>query len=213
MLNQKSYWDREWRSQEMSEYQTYLGSHIRSHPWFLEEFRKNEIKHVCDAACGFGAYSAMLCANGFRVSGFDLSSVAVDLTKQLLIKNRLPFSSFVESDICAIDFPNDMFDATVAHAVLDHLPAKNAAIALCELMRITKPNGFIYLSFDPLEQEDISEPHDILEDGGFLYTSGEREGLLFRYYSSADILRLLKPCRIQQWRSNRRGERGVLLQK
>ena len=213
MLNHKSYWDKEWRSQEIDEYQSYLESHMHSHPWFLEAFRKYEIKYVCDAACGFGAYSAMLSSNGFQVSGFDLSSVAVDLTKQLLRKNRLQFSNFIASDICAIEFPDDCFDATVAHAVLDHLSAKDASIALCELMRITKPNGLVYLSFDPLEQEDLSEPHDILEDGSFLYTRGEREGLLFRYNSSADILRQLMPYRMLQWRCNKRGEREFLLQK
>ena len=211
MLNQRRYWDKEWRSQEIEEYQSYLGSHIRSHPWFLETFRENEIKYVCDAACGFGAYSAMLSANGFQVSGFDLSSAAVDLTKQLLNNNRLLFFNYVVSDICKIDFPNDSFDATVAHAVLDHLPMQSATVALAELIRITKPNGLLFLSFDQLEQDDLDEPHTILPDGSFLYTGEHRDGLLFRYCSATEIQGLLKPYLVLQWRCNRRGEREVLI--
>lgn len=213
MANSSNYWDQEWNSQTIDAYQRYLEGHMRAHPWFLEAFTKNEVKHVCDAACGFGAYGAMLAANGFQVSGFDVSSSAVNLTKQLFTNNNICFSNYIVSDICAIDFAHDFFDATVAHAVLDHLTESNAERALCELVRITKPGGLVYISFDPLEQDDISEPHDVLEDGSFLYLDGERNGLLFRHCSARSINSMLKPYQILQWRINKRGERELLLQK
>lgn len=213
MSSPASYWDKEWRTQTAGEYQPYLEGHMRAYPWFLEAFREKEVKHVCDAACGFGAYGAMLAANGFQVSGFDISSNAVELTTQLFTNNNLRFSDYVVSDICAIDFAHGFFDATVAHAVLDHLTKSDAERALSELMRITKPGGLVFISFDPLEQDDISEPHDVLEDGSFLYRDGARSGLLFRYYAAQSIKNILQPYQIFQWRINKRGEREILLQR
>lgn len=213
MPSRTNYWDQEWNSQTIEAYQRYLEGHMRAHPWFLEEFCSKGVAYVCDAACGFGAYGAMLAANGFQVSGFDVSSAAVDLTKRLFTNNHLHYSNYIVSDICAIEFPNASFDATVAHAVLDHLTEFDAERALSELMRITKPGGLVYVSFDPLEVEDISEPHDTLEDGSFLYHGGSRNGLLFRYCTARDINVMIKPYKILHWRTNRRGERELLLQR
>ena len=197
----------------MDTYQTYLEGHTCAKPWFIDVFQEYGVSHVCDAACGFGAYAAMLSANGYRVSGFDFAQTAVELTQLLLSQNALPYETFRVCDICQIDFLDGAFDAVVSHAVLDHLDAASAATALRELVRITKDHGLIFLSFDPLEQDDLDEPHRILPDGSFLYTGQNRNGLLFRYYSSDEILTLTSGYRILQWRCSRRGERGILLKK
>lgn len=213
MNDHRAYWENEWCSQPIDTYQSYLEGHIRAKPWFVDVFRDYGVSRVCDAACGFGAYSAMLSANGFCVSGFDFSQTAVELTQQLLTQNALSFESFRVCDICQIDFPNSAFDAVVAHAVLDHLDAERVTLALHELVRITKDQGLIYLSFDPLEQDDLDEPHDVLPDGSFFYTGENRNGLLFRHYSAAEIRSMTSEYQIIQWRCSRRDERGILLRK
>ena len=166
---------------------------------------------VCDAACGFGAYSAMLSVNGFSVSGFDISQNAVNLTIDLLNRNNLAYGMYRVFDICSIDFPDASFDAVVAHAMLDHLPVKDVQHAVLELHRITRDGGLIFLSFDPLEPEDLEEPHEVMPDGSFLYVGGGRDGLLFHHYSDEEIHCLLQDKTILQWRENARGEREILL--
>jgi len=209
----RAYWENEWCSQTIDTYQSYLEGHTRAKPWFADVFQAYGVSRVCDAACGFGAYSAMLSANGYRVSGFDFSNTAVELTQQLLTRNTLSYEQIRVCDICKIDFPEGAFDAVVAHAVLDHLDVERVALALSELVRITKDRGLVYLSFDPLEQDDLDEPHEVLPDGSFLYTGANRNGLLFRYYSSAEIRALTSMYHILQWRCSKRGERGILLMK
>ena len=213
MIDQRAYWEKEWDSDSPDAYQTYLLGHIRAKPWFLEEFHRRGVSRVCDAACGFGAYSAMLSANGFSVSGFDVSQNAVNLTTDLLNRNSLAFSSYRVCDICGIDFPNESFDAVVAHAVLDHLPVKDVRQAILELHRVTKDGGFIFLSFDPLEPEDLEEPHEVMLDGSFLYVGGGRDGLLFHFYSDEEIQTLLHGRTVLQWHQSKRCEREILIQK
>ena len=211
MIDNRSYWEKEWNSESPDAYQTYLEGHICSKPWFLEEFLRHGVSSVCDAACGFGAYSAMLLANGYQVSGFDVSSTAVSLTTELLHRNQLRFGQYRVSDICAIDFADGEFDAVVAHAVLDHLETRSVQKAISELFRITKEKGLVYVSFDPLEQDDLDEAHEVLSDGSFVYQSGNRDGLLFHYYTDEEIRTLLKDKSVLQWNQNKRGERELLL--
>ncbi len=116
-------------------------------------------------------------------------------------------------DICSIDFPDASFDAVVAHAVLDHLPVKVVQHAILELHRIIRDGGLIFLSFDPLEPEDLEEPHEIMPDGSFLYIGGGRDGLLFHYYNDEEIQSLLIGRDIIQWHQNPRGDREILIQK
>jgi len=209
----RNYWEKEWSTLSIDECQSYLEYHIRAKPWFLESFQAHQARHVCDAACGFGAYSAMLSANGYQVSGFDVVETAVNLTKKLLDQNQLAYSQYIVSDICAIGYPNDCFDAVVAHAVIDHLSANTAQTALAELLRVTRPGGLVYVTFDPLEEEDLNAPHEVLDDGSLLYSSGERTGLLFRYYTSKDIKKLVGARKTIQWHCSRHGERSLLIQK
>ena len=213
MIDQRLYWEKEWNSDSPDAYQTYLLGHISAKPWFLEEFHRFGVSTVCDAACGFGAYSAMLSANGFFVSGFDISQNAVNLTIDLLNRNNLEHLTYRVCDICRIDFPDASFDAVVAHAVLDHLPVKDVRRALLELHRVTKDGGLIFLSFDPLEPEDLEEPHEVMPDGSFLYVGGGREGLLFHHYTDEKIQCLLQDRTILQWKENSRGERQLLIQR
>lgn len=209
----KDFWDHEWKSQTIDEYQSYLAYHLRSKPWFLKTFQDRNVKDVCDSACGFGAYSAMLSNNGFQVSGFDISPVAVKITKQLLDRNKLKHNAYQVCDICKIDFEDERFDAVVAHAVIDHLSATSAKDALRELLRITRVGGLVYISFDPLEQDDLLEPHNVLSDGSFYYTNGSRSGLLFHYYQAEEIKLLVQDYCILEWRCSGRGERSILIVK
>ena len=213
MIDQRAFWEKEWHSESPDAYQTYLQGHICAKPWFLEDFLRHGVSRVCDAACGFGAYSAMLSANGFSVSGFDVSQTAVNLTTELLNRNNLAFSSYRVCDICGINFTDASFDAVIAHAVLDHLPPKDVRQAILELHRVTKDGGQIFLSFDPLEPEDLEEPHEVMSDGSFLYVGGGRDGLLFHYYYEEEIQFLLQDRTILQWRENSRGERQLLIQR
>ena len=207
-----AYWENVWLSEDPAQCAEYLRGHMRAKPEFLDVFRRHGAVSVCDAACGFGAYGAMLAANGFHVSLFDVAESSVKLAQTLFRQEGLAAEGWRVCDICQIAYPCGTFDAVVAHAVIDHLPAERARQALGELVRIAKPGGLVYLSFDPLEEDDLSEPHEVRADGSFLYIAGSRRGLLFHPYCQEDIQALLREYKIVYSQTNARGGRECVLQ-
>jgi hypothetical protein len=75
--------------------------------------------------------------------------------------------------------------------VIDHLTVERAKKRLQNSRASQNPADSCNLSFDPLEEDDLSEPHEVLADGSFLYTGGNRERTLFHPYCGEDILTCL----------------------
>ena len=208
-----NYWEKVWSDPDLQEYQIYILKYMHSEWSFIKLFHRDGIKLVCDAACGFGAMSALLASNGFQIAGFDVAQSAVDLTKKLLHQYEFNTDEYIKSEITSIRYPSERFDGVVAHSVIDHLNYSDANIAIMELLRILRPGGLLYLSFDPLEEKDLMMEYDILEDGSFVYKGPDREGLLFRYYEESDIDQLLGNRTVVYRGVNHRGEREIILRK
>ncbi|MCL2187869.1 MAG: class I SAM-dependent methyltransferase [Defluviitaleaceae bacterium] len=209
MRSMKGYWNDIWRQAEIEKYIGYVKGYLTWKPKFLDVFNAHNIESVCDAACGFGAYSVMLTKNGYDVCGFDISDKSVDLTNRIMQAFGCENGGYKVCSLTSIEYDDASFDAVVAHAVIDHLPLADAKIALEELFRILVPDGLLYVTFDPLSEDDECKAHHVLEDGSRLYD----DGLLFRYYSDEEIHNLLCGKSIVWTTTNTRGEREFVLKK
>jgi len=203
-----SYWDKVWEDKCPQAYAKYIDTN-RDYT-FIRYFKKNNIKNICDAACGFGKYSVISKINGLEINGFDVSRHSVKLTKETLELFNLQYNDYKVCSITDISFDNDYFDGTIAHSVLDHMSFNSAKKAILELKRITKPNGLIYMSFDGLEKEDLEAPH-IICNGSFRYTEGKRKGMIFKHYNDEEIKELLKNEEIVLFNKFSNGVRDVII--
>ncbi|MCL2203539.1 MAG: class I SAM-dependent methyltransferase [Defluviitaleaceae bacterium] len=187
----------------------YVNGYVTWKPKFLDVFAQYEVESVCDAACGFGAYSVMLAKNGYAVSGFDISDESVRLTQTMMEKFSCAYGAYKVCGITEIEYGDASFNAVVAHAVIDHVSLADARAALGELFRILTPGGLLFITFDPLGEEDINKKHEVLEDGSRLY----EDGLRFRHYTDEDIKTLIGDNKIIHSNTNSHGEREYILQK
>lgn len=80
----------------------------------------------------------------------------------------------------------------VCRDVLDHLPRAEAAAAVKELCRITKPGRHRDLHAGPLDEEYRTEPHRVNADGDYVYTAGKWKGMVFHPYT-AETVRAIVP--------------------
>ena len=209
----KTYWESCWQAEDSEKLQSYLEGWKNYHGREIELFKANQVTSVCDAACGFGAYTTAFAANGFEVSGFDISTASVEITKRGLAKCGFGAVEVKVASLMDTGYEDASFDAVNAHAVLDHLTVADAKRAIGELVRITRKGGLVMISFDGTEEEDFTEEHTEVEPGTMQYVSGSRKGMLFHPYEWEEIDRLLEEYEMVEKWSNRREEKVVVLRK
>lgn len=101
-------------------------------------------------------------------------------------------------------------------SALTRFGAENGEVSLISPMtnviRILKPGGIAYVSFDGLEKEDERE-FVVLGDGTREYVNGEREGMLWRFYTDEEIRVLSRSMRILEFAVKDSGKREVWLRR
>ena len=212
-MNTDNFWERCWQQENKEALSGYLRGYLDCRNEEIELFRRAGLHTVCDAACGFGAYTLALASNGFQVRSFDVSPTAVSLTREGL---RI-FGYEVEVKVANLlhtGYGDAEFDGAFVHSVLDHMTRADAGAATAELCRIVRPGGLVLLSFDTAEAEDFTAPHETLPDGSLLYTgTGKRGGMIFHSYDREAIRSLVAGYEIVAERVNRKGEQIVVIQK
>jgi tellurite methyltransferase len=102
---------------------------------------------LLDAGCGGGRNLVYFLRNGYEVYGVDENPHAVEQVRLLareLAPDVLP-ESFQVSDLAAIPFPADRFDAVLCSAVL-HFSRDEGHFdrMLAEMWRVLKPGGLFF---------------------------------------------------------------------
>lgn len=213
MKDYKLYWEKCWRDEKSEELYRYLDAFCNLKCKEMDVFREHNVRKVCDAACGFGAYSLAYSANGFQVYSFDISDTAVEITKNALKRYGIELGNVKVASILDTGYEDAFFEGVVVRAVIDHLMIADAAKTVKELLRITRRGGLILITFDIAEKKDFEVKHFLLADGTMEYTEGDREGMLFRPYDWDMIESLLKDCNIIYREEKANRERVVILQK
>ena len=212
-VDYKNYWESCWKEEDSVQLQTYLEGWSNYHGREIEVLKEHQVASVCDAACGFGAHTVSFAANGFEVSGFDISPTSVNITKQGLTKCGFPDVDIKVASLLETGYADASFDAVNVRAVLDHLTAADAKVALHEMFRIVRKGGLVILSFDGVEEKDFSEEHIEIEPGTMKYINGERTGMQFHPYDREEIENLLEAYEIIENWTTCRGEQVVIVRK
>ena len=176
------FWKRSWERVDPERVAGYVRSIDMEPDALIAALHRHSVKTVCDAGCGCGAYALKLAANGFSVCGFDVSSHAVQIAQALLGSAALT-AELKTAGILSTGYADGAFDGVICRDVLDHLPRADAAVAVKELCRITKPGGIVIVTLDPLDEEYRTEPHRVNLDGDYVYTAGKWNGMIFHPYT------------------------------
>jgi ubiquinone/menaquinone biosynthesis C-methylase UbiE len=109
-------------------------------PKFLDFLGEQDGGNFLDAGCGTGARSAELLSRGrsAEIVGVDISLAYVEHASQTITDPR---ARFEEGDLTNLRFADNSFDHTASQLVLMFIP--EATKAVNELVRVTKPGGYI----------------------------------------------------------------------
>ncbi len=211
--NAEDFWEQCWQRDQERDYFAYAAPYRYMKSREMAIFQENGVQTVCDAGCGFGAYTLACVSNGFRVKSFDISPTAVSITRQLLAHYGLAADEIKAASILATGYENEAFDGVISYSVIDHLTVSDAKKAIDELFRITKKGGLILLAVDTADEADLQQEHLLLADGSIQYTSSTKKGMIFHPYNTDELAKLLKGKNIIHQNTSSNGELVVMLKK
>ena len=99
---------------------------------------------VLDLGCGAGIPATAWLAERFATTGVDISA------RQLRLARRYaPVATLVKSDMGAVDFRPDTFEAVVALYAIIHLPREEQPALVARIHRWLKPGGRFLATWAP----------------------------------------------------------------
>lgn len=206
-----SFWDSSWKSVDPNRMAEYIGTFDMGEDDLIATLHRYGVQSICDAGCGCGIYAAKLAANGFSVSGFDVSHHAVEIAQSLI--QKAGFSADLKTaSILDTGYADNQFDCVLSRDVLDHISKADAIVALKELCRIVKPGGIILFTLDSLDEEYETEMHIVNADGDYVFTEGKWSGMVFHPYRLKDVQSIIPNGVIYEIEENN-GDLFVFLKK
>lgn len=109
---------------------------------FLQELNIGKAK-VLELGCGAGRWAPRFQKAGANYTGVDISEGMLALAR-----NRTPSANFEHLTASKLPFDDDSFDLVFTVTVLHHNPYERQDELIDELLRVTKPGGFILLLED-----------------------------------------------------------------
>ncbi|MDW8107802.1 MAG: class I SAM-dependent methyltransferase [Armatimonadota bacterium] len=97
------------------------------------------VQHVLVVGCGYAGgevFSLVEALPNACIEGFDIN---IDPKLENLRTERYHIT---RGDACAMEYPDESFDAVFYHHVIEHVPCPEKSIAECA--RVLKPDGYLY---------------------------------------------------------------------
>jgi ubiquinone/menaquinone biosynthesis C-methylase UbiE len=93
---------------------------------------------VLELGCGNGIPVARALAERFAVTGVDLSARHVEMAR-----SNVPYATFLQGDMTALDFAPESFDAVTAFYSIIHVPREEHPGLLRDIARWLRPSGLL----------------------------------------------------------------------
>lgn len=153
--------------------------------------------HVLEVGCGSGIAVQLFAEAGAHVTAVDLTPWAVETTRARLDAFGLD-GEVLEADGENLPFADESFDLVFSWGVIHHTTDMQKALA--ELVRVCRPGGTLVLmlyhrrSLFFLSYRALARFLPLARRLGFHFEgarAGEREGLIARHFTRAEVERML----------------------
>jgi len=131
---------------------------------------------ILDLGCGTGEFAPLFRAEDYRGLDIEPSNIAY-------AKRHYPGYQFQTGDAMKLPFPDASFAAILVVGVLHHLSLEECRRTLSEMRRVLKPGGKVLVMEDTKTDRLVSRIMHSLDQGAYIRTQAEWEGLLSGFFS------------------------------
>lgn len=149
-------------------------------------FKEHKAQKVLDLGCGMGRHSLYLSKQGFDVTSCDISRKGLEVTKKKA--NKAGFN--IDTTCCdmrELPFKDNTFDAILCVWVSGHGNLQDMKKHACEMLRVVKPNGIIFVDYPSRDDERYGIGTEI-EANTFLDNMPGEEKIPHHYCDEAEII-------------------------
>jgi SAM-dependent methyltransferase len=111
----------------------------------LHRWKAGGCSTFLDLGCGLGRHSLQFAREGFTVSSFDLSPVAVETVRESAAKEHLSVDAQT-GDMTELPYPDASFDCLLAYHVISHTDTAGIRKVIGEIGRVLKPGAEFFLT-------------------------------------------------------------------
>ena len=129
-------------------------------------FKKHNVLKILDLGSGTGRHVIYLAKNNFDVYGIDIAEEGIEITKKWLKKERVKANLKVDSIYKRLPYKNSFFDAIISTNTIHHGKIKNIRKAICEIERVLKPKGLIFITVRKRKFKKFYPKFTIIEKHG-----------------------------------------------
>jgi SAM-dependent methyltransferase len=137
----EDYWTKKWDQRKLTgflaEYLVKREEYRLMQP-YLAKLPKGS--RLLDGGCGLGEWTLYLTAQGYHVTGMDLSQATIQK-----LQDKFPGYPFLSGDIRKTDFGDGTFEAYFSWGTFEHFE-DGLGKPLQEAWRILKPGGYLFIS-------------------------------------------------------------------
>ena len=157
-------------------------------PLFYEAvpaFQSRKCRRILDLGCGHGNYTVPFAEIGFDVTGIDISSTGLNISKRRLETAAMPVS-LVQCDFrFPLPFRESSFDGIWSLQSIHHARISEIRLVIQELWRVLTRGGFMVLSVSGRKDDEWS--YEEIEPGTYVPLEGPEQGLPHHIFTESEV--------------------------
>ena len=149
-------------------------------------------KKVLDLGCGNGRHVWLAAKEGFDAYGIDLSEKAIELAKDWMAREHLPYKDLRSGNMAdPLPYEDNFFDIIISYGALDHMPIGESTKAIMQARRVLKPGGLIVLKLEANSSFTSSYGKEVAKNELILDKPVER-GMLQHFFDQDEVADFVK---------------------